>query len=112
MLQHAYDFRDPGVLVHSNKSAETLLVKESSAHGSVRQFEVAALARQDLAVPTLRMAADHGEFAFRSPHQPMQICGLGRDACGKATGCEPPTGVEALGIGFDYKREEAFAQSG
>jgi hypothetical protein len=23
-----------------------------------------------LAVPTLRMAADHGEFAFRSPHQP------------------------------------------
>jgi len=24
------------------------------------------------------MAADHGEFAFRSPHQPMQICGLGR----------------------------------
>ena len=61
---------------------------------------------------TFRMAADHGEFAFRSPHQPMQICGLGRDACGKATGCEPPTGVEALGIGFDYKREEAFAQSG
>ena len=60
----------------------------------------------------LRMAADHGEFAFRSPHQLMQICGLGRDACGKATGCEPPTGVEALGIGFDYKREEAFAQSG
>ena len=63
-------------------------------------------------MPTRRMAADHGEFAFRSPHQLMQICGLGRDACGKATGCEPPTGVEALGIGFDYKREEAFAQSG
>ena len=59
-----------------------------------------------------RMAADHGEFAFRSPHQPMQICGLGRYACGKATGCKPPTVVEALGIGFDYKREEAFAQSG
>jgi hypothetical protein len=58
------------------------------------------------------MAADHGEFAFRSPHQPMQICGLGRYACGKATGCKPPTVVEALGIGFDYKREEAFAQSG
>ena len=58
------------------------------------------------------MAADHGEFAFRSPHQPMQICGLGRDACGKATRCKPPTVVEALGIGFDYKREEAFAQSG
>ena len=68
--------------------------------------------RDSGAVPTLRMAADHGEFAFRSPHQLMQICGLGRDACGKATGCEPPTGVEALGIGFDYKREEAFAQSG
>jgi hypothetical protein len=63
------------------------------------------------AVPTLRMAADHGEFAFRSPHQPMQICCLGRYACGKATGCKPPTVVEALGIGFDYKREEAFAQS-
>ena len=60
----------------------------------------------------LRMAADHGEFAFRSPHQPMQICGLRRYACGKATGCKPPTVVEALGIGFDYKREEAFAQSG
>jgi hypothetical protein len=58
------------------------------------------------------MAADHGEFAFRSPHQPMQICGLGRYACGKTTGCKPPTAVEALGIGFDYKREEAFAQSG
>ena len=42
---------------------------ESSAHGSVWQLKVAALARQDLAVPTLRMAADHGEFAFRSPHQ-------------------------------------------
>ena len=75
-------------------------------------LKVAALARQDLAVPTLRMAADHGEFAFRSPHQPMQICGLGRYACGKATECKPPTVVEALGIGFDYKREEAFAQSG
>jgi hypothetical protein len=71
------------------------------------------LACQDSgAVPTLRMAADHGEFAFRSPHQPMQICGLGRYACGKATGCKPPTVVEALGISFDYKREEAFAQSG
>ena len=57
------------------------------------------------------MAADHGEFAFRSPHQPMQICCLRRYACGKATGCKPPTVVEALGIGFDYKREEAFAQS-
>ena len=55
------------------------------------------------------MAADHGEFAFRSPHQPMQIRGLWRYACGKATGCKPPTVVEALGIGFDYKREEAFA---
>ena len=42
----------------------------------------------------------------------MQICGLGRYACGKATECKPPTVVEALGIGFDYKREEAFAQSG
>ena len=71
------------------------------------------LACQDSgAVPTLRMAADHGEFAFGSPHQTMQICGLGRDACGKATGCKPPTVVEALGISFDYKREEAFAQSG
>ena len=58
------------------------------------------------------MAADHGEFAFGSPDQTMQICGLGRDACGKATGCKPPTVVEALGISFDYKREEAFAQSG
>jgi hypothetical protein len=29
-------------------------------------LKVAALARQDLAVPTLRMAADHGEFAFRA----------------------------------------------
>ena len=60
----------------------------------------------------LGMAADHGEFAFRSPHQPMQMCGLWRYACGKATRCKPPTVVEALGIGFDYKREEAFAQSG
>jgi len=59
-----------------------------------------------------RMAADHGEFAFRYPHQPKQICGLLRYACGKTTGCESPTVVEALGIGFDYKREEAFAQSG
>ena len=33
-------------------------------------------------------------------------------ACGKATGCQPPIVVEAFGIGFDYKREEAFAQSG
>jgi len=60
----------------------------------------------------LRMAADHGEFTFRSPHQPMQICGLRRYACGKATGCKPPGVVEALGIGFDDKRQEAFAQSG
>ena len=58
------------------------------------------------------MAAEHGEFAFRSPDQFMQICGLERDACGKATRCKPPTVVEAFGIGFDYKREEAFAQSG
>ncbi len=49
----------------------------------------------------LRMAADHGKFAFRSPHQPMQICGLRRYACGKATGCQPPIVVEAFGIGFD-----------
>jgi hypothetical protein len=113
MLQHAYDFRDPGVLVHSNKSAETLLVKWSPVrHGSGGSLKVAALAWQDLVVPTLSMAADHGEFAFRSPHQPMQICGLGRYACGKATGCKPPTVVEALGISFNYKREEAFAQSG
>jgi hypothetical protein len=60
----------------------------------------------------LRMAADHGEFAFRSPHQPMQICGLGRYACRKATVCKPPTVIEAFGIGFDDKRKEAFAQSG
>jgi|SRR6476660_1466504 hypothetical protein len=60
----------------------------------------------------LRVAADHGEFAFRSAHQTMQIYGLRRYACGKATGCKPPTVVEALGIGFYYKREEAFAQSG
>jgi hypothetical protein len=58
------------------------------------------------------MAADHGEFAFRSPHKPMQACGLGRYACGKAAGRKTPTVVEALGIGFDYEREEAFAQSG
>jgi hypothetical protein len=58
------------------------------------------------------MAADHGEFAFRSPHQFMQIGSLGRDACGKATGRKPPTVVETLGIGFDDKREQAFAQSG
>jgi hypothetical protein len=61
---------------------------------------------------TFRMAADHGEFAFRSPHQPMQICDLGRYACGKTTGCESPTMVEAFWVEFDYKREEAFAQSG
>jgi len=60
----------------------------------------------------LRMAADHGQFAFRSPHQHMQIGGLRRDACGKATRGKSPAVVEALGIGFDYKREEAFAQSG
>ena len=70
MLQHAHDCRDPGVLVHSIKSAETLLVKESSAHGSVRQFEGGCFGPAGLAVPTLRMASDHGEFAFRSPHQP------------------------------------------
>jgi hypothetical protein len=58
------------------------------------------------------MATDHGEFAFRSPHQPMQICGLRRDARGKATGCKPPAVVEAFGIRFDDKRKEAFAQSG
>jgi len=41
MPQHVHDFRDPGVLVHSNKSAETLLVKWSPVRmGSVRQFEV------------------------------------------------------------------------
>jgi hypothetical protein len=57
------------------------------------------------------MASDHGEFAFRSPHQSMQICCLRRYAGGKATGCKPPAVIEALGIGFDYKREEAFAQS-
>jgi tRNA (Thr-GGU) A37 N-methylase len=46
---------------------------ESSAAWFRWQFEglkVAALAWQDLVVPTLSMAADHGEFAFRSPHQP------------------------------------------
>jgi hypothetical protein len=58
------------------------------------------------------MAAAHGEFAFRSPHLPMQMYNLGRYVCGKTTGCKPPTVVEALGIGFDYKREERFAQSG
>jgi hypothetical protein len=55
-------------------------------------------------VLTLRMAAHHGEFAFRSPHQPMQICGLGRYSCGK-TGCKPPAIVEVLRVSFDYKRE-------
>ena len=85
----------------------------SVVRGTHPPVEPSVLACQDLgAVPTLRMAADHGEFAFRSPHQFMQICSLGRNACGKATGCKPPTAVEALGIGFDYKREEAFAQSG
>ena len=59
-----------------------------------------------------RMAADDGEFPFSSPHQPMQNCGLRRYAFGKATGCQPPIAVEAFWIGFDYKREEAFAQSG
>ena len=39
-------------------------------------LKVAALARQDLAVPTLRMAADHGELAFSSPHQPILIGSL------------------------------------
>ena len=58
------------------------------------------------------MATDHGEFAFGSSHQPMQIGRLGRYACGKATGRKPPTVVEAFGISFDHKREEAFAQSG
>jgi hypothetical protein len=58
------------------------------------------------------MTSDHGEFAFRSPHQSTQICGLRGYAGGKATGCKPPTVIEALGIGFDYKGEEAFAQSG
>jgi hypothetical protein len=61
---------------------------------------------------TFRVASDHSKFAFRSPHQPVQICGLGRDACRKATGFKPPTVIEALGIGFDDKGEEAFAQSG
>jgi hypothetical protein len=62
-------------------------------------------------VLTLRMAAHHGEFAFRSPRQPMQICGLGRYACGKVTGYKPHAIVEALPVSFDYKREEVFAQS-
>ena len=44
------------------------------------------------------MAADHGEFAFRSPHQRMQICGLGRYAYGKTTGCELPTVIEAFWV--------------
>jgi hypothetical protein len=42
----------------------------------------------------------------------MQICGLRRDARGKATGCKPPAVVEAFGIRFDDKRKEAFAHSG
>jgi hypothetical protein len=70
------------------------------------------LGRSGFSNRAFRMAADHGKFAFRSPHQFMQIGSLGRDACGKATGRKPPTVVEALGIGFDDKREQAFAQSG
>src|SRR6476661_5821141 len=85
----------------------------SVVRGTHPPVEPFVLACQDSgAVPTLRMAADHGEFAFRSPHQPMQICGLGRYACGKATGCKPPAVVEALGVEFDYKREEAFCAVG
>ena len=63
-------------------------------------------------MPTFRLEPDHGELKFRSPHLPVQICGFWRYACGKTTGCKPPIVVEAFGIGFDYKREEAFAQSG
>jgi hypothetical protein len=61
---------------------------------------------------TFGMASDHGKFAFRSSHQPVQICGLGRDPGGKPTGCKTPAVIEALGISFDYKRQEAFAESG
>lgn len=63
-------------------------------------------------MPTLRLEADHGELKFRSPHLPVQIYGLRRYACWKATGNQPPIVVEALGIGLDYEREEVFAQSG
>ena len=63
-------------------------------------------------MPTFRLEPDHGELKFRSPHLPMQICGLWRYAYGKATGCKPPIVVEAFGIGFDYKREEAFFEQG
>jgi hypothetical protein len=42
----------------------------------------------------------------------MQIFGLGRYVFRKAAGRRPPALVEALRIGLDYKREEAFAQTG
>ena len=83
-----------------------------TARFRVAVFPAAVLPCAEFAMPTLRLEADHGELKFRSPHLSIQMCGLGRYACGKATECKPPTAVEALGIGFDYKREEAFAQSG
>ena len=75
-------------------------------------FEAAVMLCEDFAMPTLRLDADHGELKFDSAHLPVQICGLRRYVCGKVTGYQSPIVVEALGIGFDDKREEVFAQSG
>jgi hypothetical protein len=75
-------------------------------------FEAAVMLCEDFAMPTLRLDADHGELKFDSPHLPVQICGLRGYACGKVTGCQSPIVVEAFGIGFDDKGEEAFAKSG
>jgi hypothetical protein len=72
-------------------------------------FEAAVILCEEFAMPTLRLETDHGELKFRSPHLAMQICCPRRYASGKGTGFKPPIVVEAFGIGFDYKRKEAFA---
>ena len=83
-----------------------------TARFRVAAFQAAVLLCAEFAMPTLRLEADHGELKFRSPHLSMQIFGLGRYACGKTTGRESPTAVEALGVGLGYNRDKAFAQSG
>jgi hypothetical protein len=74
-------------------------------------FEAAVMLCEDFAMPTLRLDADHGELKFDSAHLPVQICGLRRYACGKVTGCQSPIVIEAVGIGFHDKGEEARLRS-
>jgi hypothetical protein len=84
-------------------------------------------------VPTLRMAADHGEFAFRSPHQPngetaediivKRLFEKSWQLLGECVGCAPNFGDRnedirdgfdrgAMGIGgFDNPGRETWGSS-